>query len=444
MTERAAGIAAQALDLSKAGQTEVIVSSSESALTRFANNTIHQNVAEENASVTIRAVAGRKVGIASGNDVSKAGLKRLARSALEIARHQSEVPDFPGLPGAKPVAEVGAYSDATARLTPAKRAAMALAVIKPAARKGANASGTVSHDAGSLAVVNSLGVRASFARTEFEVTAVIEKETGAGYAGAISADHRRVNAKAVGSAALAKCLKSQNPRSIEPGEYTVVLEPQAVAGLLSYIAYMGFGAQGYVEGRSFLSGRMGETLMHESVSIWDDGLDPGGLPAPFDYEGQPKSRVNLIEAGVARNVVYDTYYAAKSAGAASTGHALPPGFTGGPLPTNIFMAPGESSLDEMIASTEMGLLVTRFHYINIADPARAVLTGLTRDGTFLVKKGRVRYPVKNLRFTESMLSAFSAVEALSRERSLESEMLGAMLVPAMKVSRFRFTGATEF
>ena len=156
-----------------------------------------------------------------------------------------------------------------------------------------------------------------------------------------------------------------------------------------------------------------------------------------------RRRVSFIEGGVARGVVYDTYFAAK-AGTASTGHALPAGYGEGPLPTNLFMAPGTSSLEEMVASTERGLLVTRFHYVNIADPVNAVLTGLTRDGTFLVKGGKVRRPVKNLRFTESMIKAFASVEALSRERSLEPAMLGGIVVPAVKIAAFRFSGVTEF
>jgi predicted Zn-dependent protease len=443
MSELTAKIAADVLAMCKGDQAEAIVTSSNSALTRFANNTIHQNVAEENLSVTLRVVVGKRVGIASGNDVSKSGLRRLAKTAFGIASHQQELPDFPGLPGPKPVASVEAYSDDTARLSPARRASMAAGIFRPAAAKGATASGTVSNDSSSLTVANSLGVAATARRTEFEASAVIEKGSGAGYAAATAVDHRSVDVKRVGRVALSKCLKSQDPVPVEPAEFTVVLEPQAVAGLLSYMAYMGFGAQSFIEGRSFVTGRLGEKLLHESVSIWDDGLDPAGLPAPFDFEGQPKTRVPLVDRGFARAVVYDTYFASK-AGVEPTGHALPPGFSLGPLPTNLFMAPGTSSTDEMISSTDRGLLVTRFHYINIADPSKAVLTGLTRDGTFLIEKGRVTRPVRNLRFTESMLSAFSAVEALSAERSLEPEFLGAMLVPAAKLSRFRFTGATEF
>ncbi len=443
MTERAQRIAAQALAASAAEETEVIISQSYSALTRFAGNTIHQNVAEENLTVTVRAVSEKRIGVASSNDVSKRGLKRVARAALEIARHQPPTLDFPGLPSPKPLREVEAFSRAAAAMTPAQRARASVKIIAPAAAAGATASGLVSQETGILAVANSRGVNAAARSSAFDVSAVVEKGSGAGYAGGVSWDPAKVDVARIGRTALDKCLASADPRAIDPAEYAVILEPQAVAELLSYTAYMGFGAQRFIEGTSFMSTRMGQKVMHDSVSVWDDGLDPRGMPVPFDYEGIPKERVPLIENGVAAGVVYDTRFGAK-AGKESTGHALPPSFSGGPLPTNIVMAPGDSSIREMIASTDHGLVVTRFHYVNIADPANAVLTGLTRDGTFLVEKGRVIGPVRNLRFTESMLSAFSSVEAISRDPHLEPAMLGAALVPAVKMSAFRFTGATGF
>lgn len=443
MNEANETIARRLIALSRADETEVVVSTTAGALTRFANGTIHQNVAEENRSITVRAVVGRKAGIASGNDTSTGGMRKLAETALEIARGQSEQADFPGLPTAKAIANVEAYFPGTAELSPARRASAAMAIIRPSRRAEANASGTVSNEAVHITVANSLGVLASHARTEYEVTTVIEKESGAGYAGAVAAERGKVDAGNIGRRALRKCLRSAEPRDIEPGEYTVVLEPAAVAGLISYMAYMGFGAQNYIDGRSFLCGRLGTKVMHESVSIWDDGLDLSGLPSPFDYEGQPKRRVNIIDSGVARGIVHDSYTAAKSS-VESTGHALPAGFATGPLPTNLFMSDGTESVEDMVSDTERGLLVTRFHYLNIADPMNATLTGLTRDGTFLITKGRIRHAVKNLRFTESMVKAFSSIEALSNERSLEPTMMGAALVPAARISSFRFTGTTQF
>jgi predicted Zn-dependent protease len=381
MSEKTTRIARQVLALSKTGETEVIVTGGRTALTRFAGNTIHQNVAGDNVSVTVRIALGKKIGSASSNDVSKTGLKRLVETAREIAENQSEIPDFPGLAEPQPAAMVEAYSRETAAMTPAARAAVAASIIKPAEASDAVASGAVSDGDTSLAVMNSRGVHASERSTDFKVSAVVAKGAGAGYAFGTGWSSRRVDGAKVGETALEKCLASRDPRPVEPGEYTVILEPAAVAQLMSFTAYMGFGAQAFLEGRGFTAGRLGERIMHESVSLWDDGLDADGAATAFDMEGVPKRRVSLIDAGVAAGVVYDTYHAAKG-GAVSTGHSLGPGFAGGPLPTNLFMAAGSSSIDEMTQSTERGIVVTRFHYVNIADPQSAVLTGLTRNGTF--------------------------------------------------------------
>ena len=353
MSTRTEQAAAQVLAASKAPETEVIVTESRSALTRFAGNTIHQNVAEENLSALVRVVWQKRIGVASGNDMSPSGLRRLARQALDIAKHQPAVPDFPGLASKEPIAQVEGFSGEVTSITPAKRASAAAKIIGPAARKGATASGVVSQETGLITVANSRGAGGTFRNSAFEASAVIEKGSGAGYAGAISWVPSRVDVARVGKVALKKAIASDDARSLAPDNYTVILEPQAVADLIAFMGYMGFGAQDFLEGTSFLSSRMGQKVMHESVSIWDDGLDPAGMPMPFDYEGVPKRRVSLIENGMARGVVYDTHYAAK-AGARSTGHALPPTYGGGPLPTNLFMAPGTSSLDEMVASTERG------------------------------------------------------------------------------------------
>jgi len=202
---------------------------------------------------------------------------------------------------------------------------------------------------------------------------------------------------------------------------------------------MGLGALAYQEGRSFLCGKLGQKVLDEKITIVDDGLDPTGLPTPFDGEGTPKRRVVLFERGVARNVVYDVRTAAKE-GRTSTGHGSPAPNPSGPMPGNMLMEPGGSSVEEMIRSTKRGLLVTRFHYTNVAERSKATITGMTRDGTFLVENGAVAGPVRNLRFTESCLRALSAVEFVGRER----RRIGTTVVPALKLRSFRFTGATEF
>jgi predicted Zn-dependent protease len=252
-----------------------------------------------------------------------------------------------------------------------------------------------------------------------------------------------INTEAISSEAVEKALRSRHPRELPPGRYPVILEEYAVADMMSTLAYLGFGALSVQEGRSFMTDRFGEQIMNPTISIWDDGLDSTGLPMPFDFEGVPRQRVDLIKEGVAAAVVYDSYTAGRE-GKASTGHGLPAPNTFGPIPTHMFMAPGEASKEEMLASIERGLWVTRFHYTRPVHPKLAIITGMTRDGTFLIEKGEMAYPIKNLRFTQSYIEALANVEQVCRETRLVENWFGATRIPALKVAEVEFTGATEF
>jgi predicted Zn-dependent protease len=212
------------------------------------------------------------------------------------------------------------------------------------------------------------------------------------------------------------------------------------------MSWTGFSAVALQEGRSFMAGKIGQPIVDPRVSIWDDGLSPDGVPLPFDFEGVPKQRVDLVQNGVARGVVYDSYTAGKEEGKASTGHALPAPNTFGPMPLNLFFGRGDATLDEMIRSTERGIYVTRFHYTRPVDPMRVVITGMTRDGTFLIENGEIAYPVKNLRFTQSYLEALNHLDSIGRDTRLLTGMGGIACdrMPALKAHQFRFTGATEF
>ena len=192
-----------------------------------------------------------------------------------------------------------------------------------------------------------------------------------------------------------------------------------------------------------MAGKFGKRIVGKNISIWDDGFDSRGLPMPFDFEGVPKQRVDIIQSGVAKEVVYDSHTANRE-GKHSTGHALPAPNTFGPIPLNLFMAPGDSSKEEMLSSTSHGLWVTRFHYVNVVHPLKAVLTGMTRDGTFWIENGEIAYPVKNLRFTQGILEALSRVEQISKRLTLQKTWFGGTVAPALKIESFNFTGATEF
>jgi predicted Zn-dependent protease len=241
----------------------------------------------------------------------------------------------------------------------------------------------------------------------------------------------------------------ERPVEIPPGEYEVILEPDAAHEFLSFMGYLGFHALAVQEERSFLGNHFGEKLVDEKVTIYDDGLDPQGLQVPFDFEGVPKQKVLFFDKGVARDVTYDSLTAGREK-KESTGHALTPPNTEGPIPLNLFMEGGHSSLEGMIRSIRRGIYVTRFHYTNVVEPMKAVITGMTRDGTFWIEDGEVRNSVKNLRFTESILKALSRVKAISRERKICTSgsnygrrFITGTVAPAVQIEGFNFSGVSS-
>jgi predicted Zn-dependent protease len=434
-------IADVVLQHSEAEQTEVLFLGGEEALTRFANSYIHQNVTQSNARVSVRAIWNKRIGVAATNDLSEDSLRRTTEQALEIARLQVEDPDFQSLPGPAPVAEIELFSEQTAHCSPEERARRVGMICEMAKGQDLKASGSFSTGWREIGIANSLGINAHTIGTEAQLTTVIMGETGSGYASALGTDIDAIDAAALGQEAVDKALRSADPIELEPGEYEVVLEEYAVATVLGYMAYMGFSGQALQEGRSFM--RLGEQIVGPEISIWDDGLDPTGRPMPFDFEGVPKQRLDIITAGVATGVAYDSYTAGREPEQTSTGHALPAPNAFGPVPFNLFMGPGKTPRQELGRSIERGLWITRFHYVNPLHPVKAILTGMTRDGTFLIENGEITRPVKDLRFTQSILEAFSEVVAISQETRLTGGFFGGTRVPAMHLRRFRFTGATQ-
>ncbi len=442
--ERIADLLNRALNFSQAEETEVTLVAQDGALTRFAGNTIHQNVAERNATLTIRAVVDQRVGLATTNNFSDKALAQAAGHALSHARQQPPDPDFPGLPQPRPVSPVEAFDQETAAFSPAGRAGGVAAVCAEAARHHMTAAGAFRTTAGELAIANSNGLFVYHASTLADLQTVVTGREGTGWAQASSRQAGQLQAQAVGQEATQKAARAQSPRAIEPGRYTVILEPYAVADLLLSLNFYGVSAQAVQEGRSWMNGRLGQQIMSSLISIWDDGQDPAGLPLPFDFEGVPRQRVPIVEQGIIRGPVYDRYTAAKD-GVETTGHASPPGlaYFSGPLALNLFMAGGDAGLEEMIQATEYGLAITRFWYTRLVHPRDCVVTGMTRDGVMVIENGRLAYPVKDLRFTQSYVEGLTNVQAASRETwPLFSDFAGAARVPALKIEGFHFTGVT--
>ncbi len=442
--KKAEELAKRALSLSQAEQTEVLIRTDDTALTRFANNVIHQNVSGSEARVTFRAVVGRQVGAASTNDLRDNGLKKAAERALTNARRQPEDPDFPGLPEPQPIVAVKVFDESTAALSPEARAIAVGVVCTLARERKLNAFGAFRTMTFELAVENSQGLFAYHAGTQADLQTVVMGEDGSGRAQASGWKADEIDAESVGQEAVEKAARAQNPRKVEPGAYTVVIDHYVTHDLLAMLNLHGMSAQAVQEGRSWMNDRLGQTVMSPLVSIWDDGLDPAGAPLPFDYEGAPRQRVQIVEKGVVCGPVYDRYTARRE-GRQTTGHKIPhdfPFFTG-PLALNLFMAGGNSSVEDMIRSTEDGLYITRFWYTRVVHPRDCVVTGMTRDGTFRIERGEVTYPVKNLRFTQSYVRALANVQAVGKETPLLlDEMPGGVRAPALQIEGFHFTGST--
>jgi PmbA protein len=438
IAERVVGLARAA----GGDEVEAVVSADQAQLTRFANSEIHQNVAETDVSLNLRVAIGKRVGVASSNRLDDEGLRRVAEAAVAIARNSAELEDWSGLPEPTPITEQPAgWSEATAGATPEQRAEGVRAVIGAADEAGVRAFGSFSTSQEALAVANSHGIRASQRRTSSQLlTVTMGPDGGSGYAEQAGVDMGTIDAAAVGREAAAKARASGHPVAVDPGDWTVVLEEYAVVDLLSMLAYMGFSALAVQEERSFAE--PGKVIGSELVTIVDDATDPGAMPMAFDYEGVAKQKVMLVERGVCRDVVWDVQTAAR-AGRRSTGHGLPAPNGYGPFPLNMVMSPGETDRDALVGEMERGLLVTRFHYTNPVHPKLAIVTGMTRDGTFLVEDGRIVGPVRNLRYTQSYLAALAGTVAVGRDRRTIRGDFGGVLVPPVRIEGWTFTGATE-
>jgi PmbA protein len=439
------------LTLSTADETEAAMLGLKEQLTRFANNSVHQHVAETNRYVVVRAALEKRVGVGATNDLTDAGLERAVETAISAAKLQPEDPNFPGLPRPADVPQIAAFDDPTAGCSPAERARAVRTVCQRAEEADCVAAGAFRTAVHEYAVANSHGLFVYHPVTGADATMVAMTEDSSAFASDASWKVGELDVVALGEEAIAKALRSRNPQPLEPGLYPVVLEPYATHDLLQTLS-IAAGADFVQEGRSWMSGQQGERLMSPLISIWDDGLDPAGWPLPFDFEGLPRQRVDIVREGVVGDAVYDRARAVKER-KESTGHALPvanpfnPWLTAaeyGPLPLHAFVGTGDSAVEEMIAGTEHGLYVTRFWYTRTVHPREAVVTGMTRDGTFLIENGELTTPVRNLRFTQSYVEALAGAEAVGPEaRSMWADP-GILSAPALKLSVFNFTGTTEF
>lgn len=432
------------LSLTKADMAEAVLEKNRLSLTRFAESKIHQNIDTEETILYLRTARDKKVSVAVTGDISEEGLKNVvARGAamLDYTLPDEKFASFPP-PDATPVAE-NFLSEGTASFGPDKRAE-AVQHIANVGRKGnLEASGAIRLETKALAVANSLGARRYSVGNSAQLSATVSgKDNISGWAIEYNPDASKLNVAHVAKTATEKAVTSRAPVALPDGQYTVILEPAAVGQLLLLLAFMGFGGKTFVQQRSFMSGKLGQKIAGENFTVVEDPADPDFRAIPFDYEGVARKKVPLIENGIAAGVVYNSYYAALG-GTVSTGHALPPNNSYGPYPKCMVVAGGESSIQEMIKSTERGILITHFWYLNFLNPMRTMVTGTTKDGTFLIENGAVKSAVKNMRTNQSILEAFSNISAISKERVVYPQFSVLMKVPAMKIRNFNLAAEEE-
>jgi predicted Zn-dependent protease len=447
-----------ALAASPAEQTEIVLLRDVTAVTRYANSEIHQNVYQDNTRAAVRVAVGGATARVYTNDTSRVGLTRATEDATALARLQAPNPRFHSLPGpdsgSTPEREAPpSFFAATAELSPEARAAAVGQVIDLARAAGYQAYGTYRSSRSSLSVANSLGVRAHAAYTTAYLKALVESTAGTGYADALSRDAATLDPAAVGAVAVAKCRLNHDQREIAPGEYAAVFEPNAVADMVRFPVLFGLGAREYQDGQSFLSGRMGEPVSGSNWTMWEDPRDPCVMPLAIDAEGMPSVRVSLIDKGVGVGVVYDSETAGLEPGRRSTGHAADP-FDSieqtNPLPGHLVMPTGTETSLELARGLQRGILVTRFHYTGCPDPKRVIATGTTRDGTFLVERGEIVAALKNLRFEMSVLDLMAGIEAWGVGKCCQdwwaaNGMGGTTYyLPSLRFARARFIGVTTF
>jgi PmbA protein len=458
--EKAADIFEQIKKHSTADEVEVMIYGGKFALTRFANNVIHQNVAEENYSVSVRTAFDGRTARATSNKFDNDSLKRVVQASETLAKVQHpdsdllQMPDASESPATTKQNRPDRHFAQTADLTPELRADGVEKIVGVANRHKLTTAGIFSSSESVEGIFNSRGLNDWHAQTSSEISITMLAADSSGWQKANSPDVSQLDPAALAEISARKAIESARPREIPPGKYTVIMEPSAVLDMTGFM-FWDFGGLSIIDQRSFLNNRVGSQIFGSNINIWDDVTYPLQSGTPFDGEGIPRQRIHLVENGVVKRLVYARATAKKMAQSefkdkvgpvAATGHGFSLPNEMGEAPMNIvFGSPADSkTIDQMIASTERGILVTRLWYIREVDPYEKILTGMTRDGTFYVEDGKVRHGILNFRFNESLIHMLSNVEAMGTPVRASGEESFDMVAPPMKVKDFNFTEVTKF
>ncbi|HYW13501.1 MAG TPA: metallopeptidase TldD-related protein [Longimicrobium sp.] len=436
----AEALAQKVLAFSTADEARVNINSGTQGNTRFAQNQVSTAGDAYDANITITSAFGKKTASATTNRFDDESLRGMVQTSERLARLVPEDPEYMGELDQQQYIQSEPYFEATAGITPEARARAVMEIAGPAMRQNLVSTGYLSHFTGSNTVANKRGLFA-YARgtgVSFTTTVRTADGTGSGWAGGGENDWSKMNFGSLAETAIRKAELSRNPRAVEPGEWTVILEPTAVANLVNLMVFA-LNARNADEGRSFFSkqgggNKLGEKFLDERISITSDPADPRTAGNPFTGEGLPNRAMTWVENGVLRNLIYNRFWAARN-------NTQPTGFPGA-----YRMTGGNASMDEMIRSTDRGLLVTRLWYIRPVDPRTILFTGLTRDGTFLIENGRITTAVKNLRWNESpvfMLNNIDMMGAPVRVNASEDGAGGSVMVPPIKSRDFTFTSLSD-
>jgi predicted Zn-dependent protease len=462
--EKASDIFDRIRRLSSADEVEALFMGSRFALTRFANNAIHQNVEEENSIVSIRTNFAGRTARATANQFDDESLRRAVVASENLAKVQAPDPDLLPMPTAEEAnsgdesadksVRATRFFEQTAAITPADRAEVVKSIVSVAGKHKLTTAGIYSTSESAEGIFNSRGLANWHTQTMAEISITMLGEDSSGWQKLNSPDVRKLDAAWLAETAARKAVESAHPREIAPGKYTVILEPAAVLDIVGFM-FWDYSGVAILDQRSFLNDRIGAKLFGENINICDDAAHPLQAGSPFDGEGMRRQRVPLVENGVVKRVVYargtarkmkNSEYAAKVGPIEPTGHGFPLPNEMGEMPMNIVFGAPENpqTVEQMIASTERGVLVTRLWYIREVDPYEKIVTGMTRDGTFLIENGKVQCGLRNFRFNQSLIAMLKNVEAMSAPVRAAGEESFDMVVPAMKVTAFNFTEATKF
>ena len=416
-----------------------------SLLCRYGNNIVHQHMDIKDNLIQVRIIKNNKIGMASCNKFDEQTLNNIVKKAINIAENQSESKIKLSFASDKAGFESSVnYCEQTANITTAININTINQIIGKIKESGLRAAGKYRTDLLERKVINSNGLNCYGTSSQSTLSVFAHDKDISGFCEQTSKSINEIECKKVTSTAIKKALDGKNPIELNPGKYDVILEPNAVVTLLRWLSYIGFGSKRIAEKHSYLTGKLNKKIMGDNVTIYDDAITvdkySGGFQ--FDWEGTKKQKIMIIEKGIAKNFVTDNFSALKNK-TKSTGHAIMESNEYGALPTNLRMKPGNNTKEEMINQISKGLLITKFHYVNgFLNPAKALMTGMTRDGTFLIENGEISKPVKNIRFTQSIEKSFNNIIMISKEvESIANDFrnMDIYTAPTILIKDFTFT-----